>query len=57
MIKHSNGLYEDNGIHHQYFYKMINNSLYRYSKVLDEWILCLDEKVIKEIETGESKWK
>ena len=21
------------------------------------WILCLDEKVIKEIETGESEWK
>ena len=53
MIKHSNGLYEDNGIHHQYFYKMINNSLYRYSKVLDEWSLCLDEKVIKEVKTGE----
>ena len=57
MIKHSNGLYEDNGIHHRYFYKMINNSVYRYSKVLDEWILSLDEKVIKEIETGESEWK
>ena len=53
MIKHSNGLYEDNGIHHQYFYKMINNSVYRYSKVLDEWILCLDEKVIKEIKIME----
>ena len=54
MIKHSNGLYEDNGIHHQHFYKMINNSLYRYSKVLDEWILCLDEKVIKEIKQERS---
>ena len=53
MIKHSNGLYEDKGIHHQYFYKMINNSLYRYSKVLDEWILCLDEKVIEEIKLME----
>ena len=53
MIKHSNGLYEDNGLHHQYFYKMINNSLYRYSKVLDEWILYLDEKVIKEVKLME----
>ena len=53
MIKHSNGLYEDKGVHHHSFYKMINNSLYRYSKVLDEWILCLDEKVIKEIKLGE----
>ena len=53
MIKHSNGLYEDKGAHHHHFYKMINNSLYRYSKVLDEWILCLDEKVIKEIKLME----
>ena len=53
MIKHSNGLYEDKGTHHHYFYKMINNSVYRYSKVLDEWILCLDEKVIKEIKLME----
>ena len=51
MIKHSNGLYEDKGKHHRYFYKMINSSVYRYSKTLDKWILCLDEKVIKEIET------
>ena len=57
MIKHSNGLYEDKGVHHHSFYKMINSSVYRYSKVLDAWILCLDEKVIKEIETGESEWK
>ena len=57
MIKHSNGLYEDKGNHHRYFYKMIENSVYRYSKVLDEWILCLDEKVIKEIKLGESEWK
>ena len=54
MIKHSNGLYEDKGIHHHSFYKMINNSVYRYSKVLDEWILCLDEKVIKEIKQERS---
>ena len=54
MIKHSNGLYEDKGTHHHHFYKMINNSVYRYSKVLDEWILCLDEKVIKEIKQERS---
>ena len=53
MIKHSNGLYEDKGTHHHYFYKMINNSVYCYSKVLDEWILCLDEKVIEEIKLME----
>ena len=53
MIKHSNGLYEDKGKHHRYFYKMINSSVYRYSKVLDEWILCLDEKVVKEIKLME----
>ena len=53
MIKHSNGLYEDKGVHHHYFYKMINNSVYCYSKVLDEWVLCLDEKVIEEIKLME----
>ena len=53
MIKHSNGLYEDKGNHHQSFYKMINKSVYRYSKTLDKWILCLDEKVVKEIKAGE----
>ena len=56
MIKHSNGLYEDKGIHpdgrkhHHYFYKTINSSVYRYSKTLDKWILCLDESVNKQIE-------
>ena len=54
MIKHSNGLYEYNGIHHHSFYKMINNSVYRYSKTLNKWILCIDEKVIKEIKLGEN---
>ena len=54
LIKHSNGLYEDKGTHHHYFYKMINNSVYRYSKVLDEWILCLDVNVIKEIKQERS---
>lgn len=54
MIKHSNGLYEDKGVHHHYFYKIINSSVYRYSKVLDEWIICLDEKVIKEIKQERS---
>ena len=53
MIKHSNGLYESTGKNYQSFYKMINNSLYRYSKVLDEWILYLDEKVIKEVKLME----
>ena len=53
MIKYSNGLYEDKGVHHHSFYKMINNSVYRYSKTLDEWILCLDEKVIEEIKLME----
>ena len=53
MIKHSNGLYEDKGVHHHYFYKMINNSVYSYSKALDEWILCLDENVVKEIKLME----
>ena len=53
LIKHSNGLYEDKGAHHHSFYKMINSSVYRYSKVLDEWILCLDEKVIEEIKLME----
>ena len=53
MIKHSNGLYEDKGEHHHYFYKMIGNSVHRYSKTLGKWILCLDEKVIKEIKLGE----
>ena len=49
MIKHSNGLYEDKGKHHHYFYKIIGNSVYRYSKTLDSWILCLDEVVNKQI--------
>lgn len=53
MIKHSNGLYEDKGKNYHSFYKMINNSVYRYSKTLDKWILCLDEKVIKEVKLGD----
>ena len=54
MIKHSNGLYESTGKNYQSFYKMINNSLYRYSKVLDEWILYLDDSVSKQIKQLES---
>ena len=53
MIKHSNGLYEDKGLHHHYFYKLVGNSVHRYSKTLDSWILCLDEVVsghIKQLE-------
>lgn len=53
MVKHSNGLYEDTGKNHQSFYKMISNSVNRYSKTLEKWILCLDEKVVKEIKLGE----
>ena len=53
MIKHSNGLYEDKGKHHHYFYKIVGNTVCRYSKVLDEWILYLDEKVIKEVKLME----
>ena len=54
MIKHSNGLYEDKGVHHHSFYKMINNSVYRYSKFLDKWILCLDTEINKQIKKMES---
>lgn len=53
MIKHSNGLYEDKGIHYHSFYKIIGNCVHLYSKTLDKWILCIDEKVIKEIKLGE----
>ena len=54
MIKHSNGLYEDKGKHHRYFYKLIGNSVYRYSKTLGKWILCLDENGNKQIKQLES---
>ena len=54
MIKWSNGLYEDKGEHHRYFYKMIGNSVHRYSKTLDKWILCLDEGVNKQIKQLEN---
>lgn len=59
MIKHSNGLYEDKGlypdgkIHYHSFYKMIGNCVYRYSKTLEKWILCLDESIVKEIKLGD----
>ena len=53
MIKHSNGLYEDKGVHHHSFYKMIKNSVHRYSKTLEKWILCLDYKFIIDIKLGE----
>lgn len=53
MIKHSNGLYEDKGKHHHYFYKMVGNCVHRYSKVLTQWILCLDESVNEKIKLGE----
>ena len=54
MIKHSNWLYEDKGKHHRYFYKMIGICVYRYSKFLDKWILCLDTEVNKQIKLLES---
>ena len=54
MIKLSNGLYKDEGKFHLYFYKMIGSCVHRYSKTLDEWILCLDECVNKQIKVLES---
>ena len=54
VIKHSNGLYEDKGKHHHYFYKLVRNSVYRYSKALGKWILCLDDNVNKQIKQLES---
>lgn len=56
MIKHSNGLYEDSGKHHHYFYKMLGNSVHRYSKTLDKWILCLDDNVNKQIKQLEKNY-
>lgn len=47
VIKHSNGLYED--LYGSTFYKMIGNSVHRYSKTLGKWILCLDDNVNKQI--------
>ena len=49
MIKHSNGLYEDKGKHHHYFYKIVDECVYRYSKFLDKFILCLDTEINKQI--------
>ena len=54
MIKHSNGLYEDKGKHHHYFYKIVGSTVHRYSKTLDSWILCLDEVVNKQVKQMES---
>ena len=54
MIKHSNGLYEDKGLHHHYFYKIIGNSVHRYSKILESWILCLDDNVNKQVKQMEN---
>ena len=54
MIKHSNGLYEDKEKHQHYFYKLVGNSVHRYSKTLNSWILCLDEVVNKQIKQLES---
>lgn len=56
IIKWSNGLYEDKGKHHRYFYKAVNNTVYRYSKTLDSWILCLDGNVNKQIKYLEESY-
>ena len=53
MIKHSNGLYEDKGNHHHYFYKIVDGCAYRYSKFLDKFILCLDTEINKQIKMME----
>ena len=54
MIKHSNGLYEDKGKHHHYFYKVVGKSIQRYSKILNSWILCLDDNVNKQVKQLEN---
>ena len=54
MIKLSNGLYEDKGKFHLYFYKVDGGCVHRYSKFLDKWILCLDTEVNKQIKVMES---
>ena len=54
MIKHSNGLYEDKGKHHHYFYKIVDECVYRYSKFLDKFILCLDTEINKQVKMMES---
>lgn len=54
LHKHLNGMYEDKGKHHRYFYKVVDGCLYRYSKTLDKWILCLDDCANKQIKLLES---
>lgn len=54
IIKHSNGLHEDKGKHHHYFYKMVGSTVHRYSKQSDSWILCLDDNVNKQVKQMES---
>lgn len=56
IVKHSNGLYEDSGKHHHYFYKIVGNTVCRYSKTLDSWILCLDDNVNKQIKQLEKNY-
>lgn len=55
IVKRSNGLYEDSGKRHHYFYKMIGSCVYRYSKTLDKWILCLDDNVNKQVKQLEKQ--
>lgn len=58
LIKHSNGLYEDKGKHRHYFYKVVggcvDECVYRYSKFLDKFILCLDTEINKQMKMMES---
>ena len=56
IIKWSNGLYEDKGKHHRYFYKLVGNSVHCYSKTLGKWILCLDDNVNKQIKQLEKNY-
>lgn len=49
MVKLSNGLYEDKGKHHHYFYKVVGECVYRYSKFIDKFILCLDTEINKQV--------
>ena len=53
LHKHLNGMYEDKGKHHRYFYKVADGCVHRYSKFLDKFILCLDTEVNKQIKMME----
>ena len=55
LIKHPNGLYEDKGKYHHSIYKSVGGCVYRYSKFLDKFILCLDTEINKQI--GEREYE